>query len=240
MTKDKDFKRLVRRRMQKTGESYTTARSHLLSDDAPTAGVRASTSETAPPAEAGASLPEDYEALAGMSDEAVRAATGKDWSGWTRELDALGATSMAHRDIAGHLREQGTAPWWSQMVTVGYERLRGLRDVGQSRGGSYQLTRSRTLPVGVGELYRAWLDDAIRGRWLDRPDFTVGTAREGRSLRVAFDDGTRLDVAFTAKGDSKSTVTVEHRKLPDRERAEELKAFWSERLDALAALLADG
>ncbi len=31
MPRDKDFKRLVRKRMRKTGESYSSARAHLLS-----------------------------------------------------------------------------------------------------------------------------------------------------------------------------------------------------------------
>ena len=35
MPTDKDFKRLVRARMGKTGESYTTARSHLRPDGHP-------------------------------------------------------------------------------------------------------------------------------------------------------------------------------------------------------------
>ena len=35
MPTDKDFKRLVRARMGKTGESYTTARSHLRPDSDP-------------------------------------------------------------------------------------------------------------------------------------------------------------------------------------------------------------
>lgn len=33
MTENKDFKRLVRERMDRTGESYTTARAHLAGDD---------------------------------------------------------------------------------------------------------------------------------------------------------------------------------------------------------------
>ena len=35
MPADKDFKRLVRARMGRTGESYTTARSHLRPDSDP-------------------------------------------------------------------------------------------------------------------------------------------------------------------------------------------------------------
>ncbi len=35
MPKNRDLKRLIRARMEKTGESYTAARSHLLSKDLP-------------------------------------------------------------------------------------------------------------------------------------------------------------------------------------------------------------
>lgn len=247
MTKDKDFKRLVRRRMQKTDESYTTARSHLLRNDAP-AVEGASTRDdgsagpgTSPPDAASTppgsdhDLPEGYESLAGMSDEAVRAKTGRDWPGWTRTLDGVGATSMAHRQIAAHLRGLELPAWWAQMVAVGYERIRGLRDVGQRRDGSYEISRSRTLPVPVAELYRAWRDESLRDRWLDRSGLEIRAATEDRSLRIALDDGTRVEVSFDARDEARSTVTVEHRKLPDREHADRAKAFWERRLEALKA-----
>ena len=40
-----------------------------------------------------------------------------------------------------------------------------------------------------------------------------------------------LDVHFTVKGDSKSTVSIQLRGLPDRETADEQRLFWGERLD---------
>ncbi len=57
MPTDKDFKRLVRGRMQKTGESYTTARAHLRKQQPTTAAP-------ARPAPA----PANYAKLAGRSD----------------------------------------------------------------------------------------------------------------------------------------------------------------------------
>jgi hypothetical protein len=45
-------------------------------------------------------------------------------------------------------------------------------------------------------------------------------------------------VGFYAKGAAKSSVAVEHTKLPDRELADQLKQYWSERFDALAEVLA--
>ena len=49
MTEQKSFKRLVRARMEKTGESYTTARARLLRAEEPSSealeGVKLSTSD---------------------------------------------------------------------------------------------------------------------------------------------------------------------------------------------------
>lgn len=42
-------------------------------------------------------------------------------------------------------------------------------------------------------------------------------------------------VGFLAKDKGKSSVAVQHTKLPDRETAERLKRYWSEQLDALGA-----
>ena len=41
---------------------------------------------------------------------------------------------MGHKAIAVYLHEQQKLPaWWSQEVTVGYERIRGLREEHQTR-----------------------------------------------------------------------------------------------------------
>jgi len=219
MPKDKDLKRLVRRRMDKTGESYTTARSHLLKQP--------------PPA-----LPEEYEKLAGMSDDAVRKASGLDWPAWTRLLDRADAASMSHRDIATWVGEHSDASgWWAQMITVAYERFRGLRDYGQRRGGGYDVNKSKTIPVPLGDLYRAFDDVGLRERWLPGVDLTIRTATANKSMRIRMADDSPLDVYFSAKGDHKSVVNLQHRQLPDRAAADETRTFWTERLATLAELL---
>jgi len=40
-----------------------------------------------------------------------------------------------------------------------------------------------------------------------------------------------------AKGASKSQVALEHRKLASKAEADRMRAFWTERLNALAAML---
>ena len=52
-------------------------------------------------------------------------------------------------------------------------------------------------------------------------------------MRIGWSDGSIIAVGFYAKGASKSSVAVSHAKLPDRDTAERLKQYWTERLDAL-------
>jgi hypothetical protein len=69
MTSQRSFKRLVRARMEKTGESYAAARATLLAAEEPKA--------TEGPA-------------LSMSDEAIRSKTGRGWEQWFDLLDEWG------------------------------------------------------------------------------------------------------------------------------------------------------
>lgn len=244
MTRQKDQKKRIRARMQKTGESYTAARRQFLARQplrsAPEAAAAPPAAEP-PKVREGRTLKAvapDYAALAGMSDAAIEARTGCDWKGWVGALDYAGAADWSHRAIAEHVRKEfGIDGWWSQTVTVGYERIKGLREVGQRRGTtdrSFEANKSRTFAVPVAELYRAWADARSRKRWLPEAGITVRKATPERSLRITWSDGTSVELWFVAKGAGKSAVQVQHRKLPNREAIAERKAYWSERLDALA------
>lgn len=235
MTRQKDFKRLTRARMRKTGESYTAARARLLAKRAPVAPEAAA--EAAPPAPDETSV--DFAALAGMSDAAIRAKTGCDWRKWVAALDDKGAATWAHRDIARYVQDEfGVADWWAQAVTVGYERIKGLREIGQRRSGAYEANKSRTYAVPVDELFAAWADARRRRKWLPETGVVVRKATAGRSLRLTWPDATSVELRFTAKGDGKSAVQVQHRKLASKADAEARKVYWAERLTALDEHLA--
>lgn len=219
MTRDRDFKRLVRARMAKTGESYTAARAHLL-------GKR------------DAGLPPDYEKTAGMSDAAVTKATGKGWPEWATTLDEVDAVSMEHREIAAHLRtHHHVSSWWAQMIAVAYERFRGLRDVGQRRGGRYRISKTRTVPVPVSVLWDAFADAGRRAAWLPEVELKVRVLREPESMRLTLSGGAEIEARFTAKGDVKSSVTLEQTDLPDKESVERAKELWGTHLEALRTML---
>jgi hypothetical protein len=223
MPRQKDLKRLVRARMTKTGEAYTAARAQILRKSA-----------TPTPQS------QDYAALAGMADDAVKQKTGRSWEEWVRTLDKHDAAEMPHRDITTLVsKTYNVQDWWSQTVTVGYERIKGLRARGQRRDGTYEATKSRTYSVPVSTLFDAWANAALRKRWLDGEGVKVRSTTAPKAMRLAWPDGTVVIVGFTAKGRAKSSVAVAHTKLPDRETANERKQYWAERFDALGDILAD-
>jgi hypothetical protein len=227
MPRNKDLKRLVRARMKKTGEAYTAARAQITRKTQPT--------RPTPPAKA-----IDFAELAGMSDAAVKEATGCTWERWVRSLDHYGASTMSHRDIAALVTTKYKVPsWWSQTVTVGYERIKGLRAHGQKRDGSYGATKSRTFDVPVTTLFDAWANASARKRWLDESGVKVRTATAPKSMRLGWSDGTIVAVGFVSKGASKSSVAVEHSKLSDKTSVNRVKEYWSERFDALGDALAN-
>jgi uncharacterized protein YndB with AHSA1/START domain len=221
---NKDFKRLVRGRMQKTGEAYTAARAHLLKQK-PAAAVSPATVY--------------YAQLAGRSDAVIQEKTGCTWERWVKALDRVQAYTWSHTEIATYVHQKYKVPgWWTQTVTVGYERIKGLRAVGQRRDGSFEASKSRTFAVPLVRLYRAFHDSRTRARWLPGVDLTVRTATRGKSMRFTWPDRTSVEVGFTSKGPAKSQVAVQHGKLPDRAAQARVKEYWAERLDALKEVLA--
>jgi len=219
MPKAKDLKRLVRARMQKTGESYTAARLQLLKK------------------EKHADSTHDLATVAGMSDASVSRKTGRTWAEWVRVLDAADATRKSHREIAGYVSSLGTPSWWTQMVTVGYERIRGLRERGQQRSGSYQITRSRTFAVPVTRLFAAFTSTKLCSQWLPK-GVRIRSMTANKRMRLGWPDGTQAVVGFVSKGAGKSSAAVQHEQLPDRQAADAMKKAWGERFDTLSDLIA--
>jgi len=219
MPTNKDLKRLIRARMQKTGESYTAARSRIRAKNTPSDA--------------------QLTALAGMSDQAVLARTGLTWRQWVKALDAVDAISMSHREIARHIgASYEISGWWAQMVAVAYERIRGLREVGQRRGGAYSANKSKTFGVPISRLYRGFSVKATRARWLPGIDMTIRTSTVQKSMRINWPDRTSVHVYFNAKGVGKSQVAIQHTGLADKQDIARRKEYWAERLAVLGEILA--
>jgi hypothetical protein len=79
MIRQKSFKRLVRARMEKTGESYTAGRGMLLG-----AGE----------------VKRVAKLVLATSGEAIQRRTGRGWEEWFDLLDEWGASDRTHREAA--------------------------------------------------------------------------------------------------------------------------------------------
>jgi len=174
---------------------------------------------------------------AGISDEAVKAGSGKTWPEWFAILDAASATALGHKGIVALLAEhQRLGPWWRQMVAVTYEQERGLRQKHQTPAG-FQLSVSRTVEVPADALFRAWMDEQSRATWLHGAELTIRRASPSKSLRITWSDGSTVEVSISSRGKTRSRMVLDHRRLRDAQAVALMKEYWGSALDALKAML---
>lgn len=168
-------------------------------------------------------------------------ATGRDLPAWFAVLDKRGARDLPHKDIARLLADDyGVSGWWSQSVTVDYEKHIGRRETGQRQDGRYEGTATRTLPGTM---------DEVLGRWLAALPADPGTptfdgvelagaprvSRTGkwRYWRAELADGSHVTVTIGEKpggaaraGGPASTLAVTSSKLASPEQAARWKIYW--------------
>ncbi len=175
--------------------------------------------------------------MAGLSNDAVLAATGREWRQWRAHLDASGAAGQSHKDIARALHDAGLSGWWAQMVTVEYERMIGRRAVGQRCDGAFSVSASRTVDGEIDAALQRWL--SLIGERIHYGDATterparVSASADWRYWKVDLDDGSRVSVTICCKGASRATIAVGHEKLADADTAARWKSWWKARLAEL-------
>lgn len=89
----------------------------------------------------------------------------------------------------------------------------------------------------MSTLYKAFSQARTRNRWLPSIQWKVNKATTDKSIRTTWDDGNPVVFYFTAKTGHKSHVSVQHGKLAGRADVDRVKAYWHERLGALARIL---
>jgi len=198
-----------------------------------------------------------------ISDEAVKAKTGRVWREWYGILDRWGAKTKDHATIARYLKvKYKLSPWWSQTVTVRYELERGLRTLGERSDGRFELSVQRTIQTSATKAYEAFSDPKLVSKWFttkhhavlkvggayhnadgDQGTFLVLEPR--RRLKFTWDNkdhcpGTVVDVTFTPSGTRKVAVRLQHMKLKSRSDREDMKGGWSWAMDSLKSFLETG
>jgi hypothetical protein len=136
------------------------------------------------------------------------------------------------------MAEHRVPGWYSQAITLAYERARGIRAVGQSLDGGWTVNATKTIAVPVERLFDAFEDAALRARWLPGASLRLRTATPPKSARYDWGDGgSRLVISGERLAETKSRLAIQHERIGSAGEADQLKAFWRERLSALKAVL---
>jgi len=172
------------------------------------------------------------------SNAAVEKATGRTWAAWVVLLDSADGRTLDHAGIVKAVRERGDVHgWWAQMVAVGYERLTGRREAGETKTG-YAVSASRTVGVSRERAFAAFDDPRLRRRWLPEKDIAIHKTSAPRLARVTWRDGAKsVSVNLWEKGADKCQIALNHGGLASAAEAKRVKAFWQTKLDALERLL---
>ncbi|MGI9598310.1 MAG: hypothetical protein ACR2QK_19255 [Acidimicrobiales bacterium] len=216
MTKQESFKRRVRARMEKTGERYVTARRALIDR-----------------AESGTGGDRRWVADPEMGEDAVKAATGKGWDDWCDLIEKSPELGDDHAAIAIHLTEvHGLGPWWAQTVTVGYERITGLRLPYQRPDGTFTAGKSGTVVADGESLRELLLSEAGRGDLFPGFLTELRSKPTSKAIRVAIGPGV-AEISLEARDDSRIRVAVAHDGLPSFDDVEPWKSYWADWLVAI-------
>jgi hypothetical protein len=170
-----------------------------------------------------------------MSDAVVAGRTGKDWAHWFAALDRAGARRREHRANAQWLKQRhGLSGWWSQMVTVQYERARGLRVTHQTERG-FAVAVSTTVATSVSKLYAETVSAARRKRWFPTGSFAPSSKKRNKYFRGSWKKTARLAIGFAAKDakGGKAQIALQVSKLASKAEVERERAAWKSALRKL-------
>jgi hypothetical protein len=172
------------------------------------------------------------------SDAKIRENTGHTWDEWIDLIDAGPGRTAGHTAIAAWVQAvHGVPGWWAQGVTVGYERITGLRLPGQMPDGTFSVSRSRVLGLSADRLRAILLDDSGRADLFPGLDTVLRSKPTSKALRfAAASSGAPLgSLLFSAdpQPEGRLRLTVTHDKLTGSDEAERWKQFWADWLAAV-------
>jgi len=192
----------------------------------------------------------------GVTGDAVKKASGRNWDEWRSYLDSMGAAELDHKGIVALLRAEPGVPgeWWCQTIAVGYEKLTGRRVLGQTAHAGFQVGVRRTLQAPVDRIWAiltspeglpTWLGDPVEWRLEEGTRYRLrdGTTGEIRVLRpnqrarLTFHPPRwqrpstiqiRLDPA-----DGRTVVSFDEERLPGSHERAERRAHFTAALNAI-------
>jgi uncharacterized protein YndB with AHSA1/START domain len=199
-----------------------------------------------------------------ISDAAVKTKTGRTWKQWFALLDKWGAKKKPHKEIALYLREKmGATAWWSQMITVEYERKQRGRKIGErAANGGFTTDVQRTVKSSPAGAFDAFLSAEHAARWFTKKakaevrvggSYSNSDGDQGEFLavdspkraRFTWDNkrhcpGTIVELTIRSAGPGKVAVCISHSRLKTAKDREKMKQGWSWALDSFKSYVETG
>lgn len=188
-----------------------------------------------------------------ITDDAVKAATGKTFSEWFAVIEAE-APSKGRRDVIQHLYDlmgRGSMTWWATTVWVEYERSKGVVNKKDGLAEGYNICVTKTIAASPDAVYAAFTE-AGKNDWLQAGAAQEGSEfktksgnegtwlrlRPGKDVRLAWQSSgvphrTTVDATFADKGAGKTGITLIHARIQTREEADGLRNAWGAAFDEL-------
>ncbi|HVU21276.1 MAG TPA: hypothetical protein VHE09_11145 [Rhizomicrobium sp.] len=172
-----------------------------------------------------------------ISEEKVKAATGKGWMGWFIILNNAEASTKPHKEIAQILYDKGCPGWWAQMIAVEYERARGGRKKNEREGGTFAVNVTKVMPVSLAKLFAAATNEKTRKDWFPAGAFEETSNTKDKYWRGKWKKDRKLEFGFYAKGEGKSQIMLEIRQLPAEADVEKERAAWKKAMERFNAMV---
>lgn len=172
---------------------------------------------------------------------AIARATGRPWHAWVELLEQATASQLSHPEIAAVARqampaEVSNPDWWAQGVAIAYEQHAGIRVPGQSAGGDYRVSASRTVSLDrdvAAEQWQAMLEDAGAGLGHEVRDVRRSRTDKRSFWRASLESAGKVEFAAEAMGDGRARCAVQHTGLADADSIEVWRTHWKARLAQL-------
>lgn len=168
-----------------------------------------------------------------VTNEACMAATGKTFDEWVEAIGGNSEIANRRRDailwIVGSERS-AEAVWWATTIWVEYEKRIG-RVQKDGRPEGYHICSTKSISAPIDKVQKA-----LEGEFA-----SITRVRDGKDIRATWrTEGTAGDTEVEvqlAQAGPKVGITLNHKRIPERDEADGARAYWSERLVALKAKL---
>ncbi len=117
-------------------------------------------------------------------------------------------------------------------MTVGYERIRGLRLPYQNHDGTFTASRTKTVAVDAASLRALLLDDTERTVLFPVFETRLRSRPSSKNVRLAIGEGT-VEIALAPASAGRTKISVAHSRLVSADEVTIWKQFWTDWIDTL-------